>query len=251
MSGYRRLEIDACSHMGVVRKANEDMAIIGRTSVRDAECTHSYVIDAEPRSLVVAVMDGVGGHAGGGDASRRVGARLGAAVGLWSPDVTAEEMLAGLVQALSDAHRELGQLRADGERPPGTTCTAVAWSRAGVILAHAGDSRAYRIRDGILNQLTRDHSAASTEPNRRPALANCIGGGTDGVVEAEDLTTRLLAGDQIVIVTDGVLASVDGSPPDPDALLRALETGSRGAIDASLALGAPDNCTAVLVRLVE
>jgi protein phosphatase len=143
MAGTRKREFQTVgkTHVGHVREANED----------------SYLVADDLGLLVVA--DGMGGHAGGEIASslvvesmqreiRGIGAFAHAAPAL---------ALTAAIRAANDAVRTRGsaspQLRGMGS----TVVSALVIDRV-VHVAHAGDSRAYRIRKGDIERLTRDHS---------------------------------------------------------------------------------------------
>ena len=141
----------------------------------------------------------------------------------------------------------------------GTTLTAVLLSGDRALVAHVGDSRAYVVRDGGLERLTRDHTVvqslidegrltedeARSDPDR--ALLNRAL--APGSPAAPDLSVRpVLPGDRFVLTTDGVhsvleprqLAEVLLTPGTPDDVAGAVEA-------AVLAAGAPDNYGVVVV----
>lgn len=141
----------------------------------------------------------------------------------------------------------------------GTTLTALLLSGDRALVAHVGDSRAYAVRDGSLERLTRDHTVvqslidegrltddeARSDPDR--ALLNRAL--APGSPAAPDLSVRpALPGDRFVLTTDGVhsvleprhLAEVLLTPGTPDEVAAAVEA-------AVLAAGAPDNYGVVVV----
>lgn len=141
----------------------------------------------------------------------------------------------------------------------GTTLTALLLSGDRALVAHVGDSRAYVVRDGGLERLTRDHTVVQslidegrlTEDEARAdedrALLNRAL--APGSPAAPDLSVRpVLPGDRFVLTTDGVhsvleprhLAEVLVAPGTPDEVARAVE-------DAVVAAGAPDNYGVVVV----
>ncbi len=141
----------------------------------------------------------------------------------------------------------------------GTTLTALLLSGDRVLVAHVGDSRAYTVRNGSLERLTRDHTVvqslvdegrltedeARSDPDR--ALLNRAL--APGSPAAPDLSIRsALPGDRFVLTTDGVhsvleprvLAELLMTPGSPDEVAGAVES-------AVLAAGAPDNYAVVVV----
>ena len=143
----------------------------------------------------------------------------------------------------------------------GTTLTALLLAGDRALVAHVGDSRAYVVRDGSLERLTRDHTVvqslvdegrltedeARSDPDR--ALLNRAL--APGSPAAPDLSVRaVVPGDRFVLTTDGVhsvleprqLAEVLLAPGTPDDVAGAVES-------AVLAAGAPDNYGVVVVDL--
>lgn len=98
-----------------------------------------------------AVADGVGGRDAGGVASRVAVERLRAHPPPRSVD--------GLAEVVADVNAVIrAAARRDGAPGMGTTLVAATWVDGGMAILHIGDSRCYRLADGVLSQLTRDHS---------------------------------------------------------------------------------------------
>jgi len=121
----------------------------------------------------------------------------------------------------------------------GTRC-AIVW---------AGDSRVYRARGGRLEQLTKDHSVAAesgglTVPSN--VITRAIGGEEDLTLDV--FRERVKAGDRFLLCSDGLTRMV----PEPEIRAWMDHTDIRaavdGLIDATLAAGAPDNVTVVIVE---
>src|ERR1700685_1509163 len=124
------------SDVGLLREGNEDSAYAG------------------PRLLAVA--DGMGGHAAGEVASSLAIPAM--------PELHAEQtgadMLAALSSAVADANTRLQDMIAANPAVEGmgTTLTALLWSDGHAAVCHIGDSRGYLLRDGELYQITHDHT---------------------------------------------------------------------------------------------
>lgn len=239
------LRYAARSDVGLVRAANEDSGYAGS------------------RMLVVA--DGMGGHAAGELASATavaIFADLDVQDDLRPGD---DEILGVLAGAIDEAHDTLGEIA--GQYPEargmGTTITALAWLNTRVALAHIGDSRAYRLRDGMLTQLTHDHTYVQTlvdagqiTPDQAAVHArrNLLTRALDGVHEVDsDLSIiPVRAGDRFLLCSDGLhgvvsdadIAALLASPSDPTGVVGAL-------VDRALAAGAPDNVTALVADVLE
>lgn len=226
----------ARSDIGRVRENNEDAAL----------CLDH----------VVAVADGMGGHAGG-----EVAAAL--AITLIEAAFTGRSV-DELVAAVRAANRAIAE-RADtmaGLEGMGTTiCAAGAIADGQVAVVNVGDSRAYLFRDGELRQLTDDHSvtgelvrrgeltaAAAAEHPHRNVLTRALGVGS--TVDVDAALHDLHSGDRLLLCTDGLfneltadeITSVLGSTPDAAAAADAL-------VDIALAHGGHDNVTAVVADL--
>jgi protein phosphatase len=121
----------------------------------------------------------------------------------------------------------------------GSTC-AVLW---------AGDSRAYRLRNGGLEQLTRDHSFAALHGDEgvdSHAITRAVGG--EATLELDVIRDRVHPGDRFLLCSDGLTRMV---PADQLASLLAQADIGRAVeelIKATLAAGAPDNVTALVVE---
>src|SRR5512143_178002 len=131
------LRFAARSDVGLVRSNNQDSAYAG------------------PHLLVVA--DGMGGHAGGDVASSLAIAEL---AGLDGDSHGSDDVLEHLHEAVRAAHGQLLDRVAEEPRLSGMGTTVTALLRTGnrFALAHIGDSRGYMLRDGVLTQITQDHT---------------------------------------------------------------------------------------------
>jgi serine/threonine protein phosphatase PrpC len=114
----------------------------------------------------------------------------------------------------------------------------------------AGDSRAYRLREGRLERLTRDHSLAESgalaEGESSSAITRAVGG--EPTLALDVRRDRVRAGDRFLLCSDGLTRTLS------DGLIQELMTQEsiRGAVDdlikATLTAGAPDNVTVVIVE---
>jgi PPM family protein phosphatase len=202
---------------------------------------------------LVAVADGMGGHAAGEVASQRALEVLRAAV-------TQGDTLSAAVHAANAAvHQEAGaKVEREGM---GTTLVALLRRGSSYELVNVGDSRAYRIDEAGVRQLTRDHSFVAEaafsgqlsveEAERSPwrnAVTRAIG--TDALVEVDNFgpfeaSTR----HDVILCTDGVYRFVTA-----DDLRRIVSAAAqpadavRAIIDAALGAGSDDNLSVAIVR---
>jgi PPM family protein phosphatase len=218
---------------------------------------------------VFAVADGMGGHAAGEVASAIAIEALRADVvadhSIRHGDRRTAEMLAGAARKANSLILE--RARRDAETAGmGTTLTALAIvprDRSGVIV-HTGDSRAYRLRDTELLQLTHDQSWVQTlidagRLTEQEALSHPFRStleaalGTAAVPDLDTVQTGLTPGDLLLLCSDGLTATMDnrelrtrlvaGAASDLADLACALIAAANG-------YGGPDNITVVLARLL-
>ena len=213
----------------------------------------AYVVDPP----LFAVADGMGGARAG-----EVAAQLAAAVLRESPgdDGDPEQRVVALIQ---EANRQIYErARTDAEASGmGTTITAAMLGQDQVAIGHVGDSRAYRIRNGELEQLTEDHSLvadlmrsgrltpeeAETHP-QRSVITRALG--TDPEVDVDTLAVAAQPGDVFLLCSDG-LTTMIGDEEILQALRDSdtLEQAARTLVKAANRRGGDDNITVVLFRL--
>lgn len=218
-----------------------------------------------PDARVFAVADGMGGHAAGDVASQLAIRCLSDAFPRPpSPQIQPTTLSRRLLAAFEAANATL--LRYASEHPEcsgmGTTLTAVAALRAApqCVVAHVGDTRAYRLRNGTLAQLTADHTwvqqqvdAGMLSPLQArhhpwaPLLNRVLG--TPALGPADTYVVDATAGDTFLLCTDGLTGLVDDN--DLAALLArplSLEEHVRDLVAAANLRGGHDNITVVLLR---
>jgi PPM family protein phosphatase len=224
----------AGSDVGRARENNEDSAYAG--------------------PWLLAVADGMGGHVGGEIASSLAVHSL-AQVDAEVPKAKLVETLERAVLAANDAIARKVEAE-PGLQSMGTTCTAMLWSGTHTALAHIGDSRGYMLRDGVLYQITEDHTLEKMltgEDGAAPHLAHRLVRVLDGRPERKpDLLFREgLPGDRYLLCSDGLTDAADAEAlhqvltgeQDPEAAVGAL-------IDLANRNGGPDNITVVVADVV-
>jgi serine/threonine protein phosphatase PrpC len=237
------------THSGSRKPRNDDSLIIFASGPTGAEPlgergSHSL----ETHDLVYAISDGMGGGNAGDLASSLILQRMSemipetfkaAAAGLF-PD-----SLAHLSCTLRSVHEHINAAAEDSEDQRGMAATiALAWfTPENLYLANAGDSRIYLSRNGVLKQLTKDHTAAwsqwkrgeiseiqyRTHP-RRSALYEVIGGG-HATVCPYLAAVPYESGDRFLICSDGIIDglwerhlsdALASCPADPEPVVDAL-----------------------------
>jgi protein phosphatase len=213
-----------------------------------------------PESSVFVVADGMGGHRGGQHASRLAvetiasafsNRRFAAAPHEGLPLEASE--LARAVQMANTAIFEQSQRQKDLEGM-GTTLVAARFTgdRRRMYIAHVGDSRAYRVRDGVMKQITSDHTMADygvTGPEGSH-LSRAIGVWPTVPIDLIMLEPKL--GDLYLICSDGLTKMI---PETTIATQLLHEDDAKAAVDRLIffanAHGGKDNITVLLVRVVE
>jgi protein phosphatase len=234
------LRYAARSDVGLIRTNNEDAVYAG------------------PRLLAVA--DGMGGHAAGDVASAVTIATLAPL----DDDEPPADLLGALAGAIRQANEQLRlMMDADAELDGmGTTLTALLWSGSRVALAHIGDSRAYLLRDGELTQITADHTLVQRYVDagqldeadvavhpQRSVILRVLNGRPD---DEADLSVReVRAGDRYLLCSDGLSGVVS-----KETLHATLSSGDPqqtvdGLVELALRGGAPDNVTCIVCDVVE
>lgn len=218
-----------------------------------------------PHARIFAVADGMGGHAAGNIASRTAIDVLARAFERApSPRIGAATLARRLLGVFEDANHAILEHAAENRECAGmgTTLTALAPLAASeqCVIAHVGDSRAYRLRTGELTQLTRDHTwvqqqvdagmLTSAESRHHP-LASVLSRvlGTAAVGPADTLVVDAAPADVFLLCSDGLTTMLDDA--DVRMLLdRALplEDRARSLIEAANERGGLDNTTVVLLE---
>jgi serine/threonine protein phosphatase PrpC len=229
------------SDVGLLREGNEDSAYAG------------------PHLLAIA--DGMGGHAAGEVASS---VAISALAGL-DDDVPADHMLDALAAAVASANTTLHDMSVEDPSVEGmgTTLTALLWSGGTIAICHIGDSRAYLLRDGKLHQITRDHTLvqslvddgrlspaqAATHP-QRSLVMRALQSGTEAepdlsTIEAQAMDRFLLCSDGLsdVVSEDTLRSTLTLYADRDDAVTQLIELAIRG--------GGPDNITCIVADVVD
>jgi serine/threonine protein phosphatase PrpC len=224
------------SHVGRVRKVNEDR-----------------VLDCAERGLW-AVADGMGGHAAGDVAAEALVTSLKALTDAPTP------IDANAVQAvLAYTGRRLHARTAGGTRVSGSTVVTLHIDGAAGTLLWAGDSRAYRLRQGSLTRLSHDHSvvqelidAGALTPDmaeRHPkahVVTRALGAASDVEIDVRAIDVR--SGDLYLLCSDGLFRGA-GDPDLAGCGERPIEDMADALLERALADGGQDNISFVLIEI--
>lgn len=245
-AGSSALRVAQRSDVGRVRAENQD---------------HSAVKTAGDSRALLVVADGMGGHRGGATASRLATETLVQRLESLSMDDPAAQLRDAFLAANETILRQSQQ--SPDLRGMGTTCSALLVIDGRAWIGHVGDSRIYRVRNGVAEQLTADHSLvasmvregllseheAEVHP-RRNVLQRSVGVVADMEVDVSE-EFEVLPGDAFILCSDGLHGLVRS-----DEMVSGISTGSEEEVaerlvDLALQRGAPDNVTVVVGRVVE
>jgi len=208
-----------------------------------------------------AVADGMGGAQAG-----EIASRLAAAALRQPSDDESGDGRKRVVQLIQEANRRVYERSSEDEAVSGmgTTMTVALVEDTTVWIGHVGDSRAYRVRDGSLEQLTEDHSLvaelvrsgklspeeAEIHP-QRSVITRALG--TDPDVDVDVFSVSPEPGDLFMICSDGLTAMITD-----DAILEIMEDhredldrSAKRLVDAANRSGGEDNITVVLFEIVQ
>jgi protein phosphatase/serine/threonine-protein phosphatase Stp1 len=232
----------AVTHPGTKRGHNEDTFV------------------ARPDLGLWAVADGAGGHEAGEVASEMIATTLETIPGA----LTAEEMLAQVRMRISATHAALQECAARKGQGALVASTVVV-----LIVRHAhfaclwaGDSRAYLLRDSVLQRVSRDHSLvqelvdageldeAEAEGHPRANVITRAVGDPSETLDLDKVTGRVAPGDRFLLCSDGLSKVLDDA-----AIARVLnaapaEQAAEQLVAEALARHATDNVTAVVMEVL-
>ena len=226
---------------GLVRSANQD----------------SYYFDPEGRFFIVA--DGMGGHAGGEQASRIAAESIRNYLDShWKSSEKSDELLKTAIKEANNAIL-VDQVENPERQDMGTTAVIVVFRQKKVWRAHVGDSRLYRLREEDLAQLTEDHTwvgkamkagditaeQAKIHPWRH-VLSQCLG--RKDLLQIDIEPIELENGDRLILCSDGLTEEVDD--PEITSIMLESDTPEKAAlnlVEAAKNNGGSDNVTVIVV----
>lgn len=231
----------ARSDVGRIRSKNDDSAYAGRH--------------------LAVVADGMGGHAGGDVASAATVLDM---IHLDRPDYDGDAgtILADEIQTANSLLSELVHINPK-LAGMGTTVTALLLAEGKLHFAHIGDSRAYRLRDGVFEQISVDHTfvqrlidegrlkpeEAETHPHKNVLMR--VLGDVDASPELDLDTLEARPGDRWLLCSDGLNYvaghAVERTVKETPNLRECVET----LVELTLEAGSPDNVTVVMVEIAE
>ena len=272
-----RIDVAAVTHVGKVRERNEDGYLVCRIG-RYLERLSSNLPETEipPRTeesgLIMMVADGMGGMAAGEVASQTAIStvmRLIQRSPKWalnlsetgSREAEIHEMWERGKRYLEATHEVVRrQAAADPSlRGMGTTLTSAYSVGSDLFVIHVGDSRAYLIREGRVEKITRDHTMAqslvdmglmsegeASTHHMSHVLTRAVGGPGDEL-QGDMHAIEVAAGDRLLLCSDGLTKHVDSE--EIAEVLSGAESSQRACdrlLELALDYGASDNVTAIV-----
>jgi len=214
----------------------------------------------QQRGHLFVVADGMGAHAAGELASKLAVDHIPLTYGKH----TELEPAAALQQAIIEANLKINQKgQANSEfQGMGTTCSSLLLLPAGAVIGHVGDSRIYRLRGDVLDQMTFDHSlvwemrasgqipaGADTIHLPKNIITRSLGPNSEVQVDVEG-PLPVKAGDVYLLCSDGLTGPI--TDLELAAILKAMppDDAVRTLVDLANLRGGPDNITVIVVQVV-
>jgi len=242
----------AITHQGLLRSQNEDAhwvahSLDGKTGTESAS------------RYLFAVADGLGGHRGGAIASRMALQSVKEEFHRWQGG-PADRLVGRALQQANQKVFCVAQTDPELFHKMQTTLTVVALDRSSLTVGHVGDCRFYRVRNGRIELLTRDHTMANDllqlhlispeEASQHPGqhqLTRSVGG--EPFLKPDIVREQTLPGDTYLLCSDGLWSVL--TQEEIRTTLQENDTSSacEKLVRFALRGGAPDNITAIVFRI--
>ncbi|MDH3216704.1 MAG: Stp1/IreP family PP2C-type Ser/Thr phosphatase [Candidatus Krumholzibacteria bacterium] len=247
-----KLEAASLSDIGQVRQKNEDAT--GRYHPEDEK-------ELAEKGAIFVVADGMGGHRGGEIASELA---VETVISLYYAS-NEKEPTESLRECFAEANKRIldkstSEVDLFGM---GTTCTTMVLCSGEAFFAHVGDSRAYVLRDGELQQLTEDHSLvgemvrsgilsnedAQHHPKRN-VITRSLGTHVELRPDFPSTPYKLADGDVFVLCSDGLTSIVSDAEVRDILAANDPRTACRELVNIANAKGGKDNITVQVIKII-
>jgi serine/threonine protein phosphatase PrpC len=243
----------AITHRGLMRSQNEDSHGVAHSVIPKTPTTSAS-------RYLFAVADGLGGHRGGAIASKLALKIVKNEFHKWQGDDAPDRMVSQFMQKANQRVFCVAQTDPELFHKMQTTLTVVVLDRDTLTLGHIGDCRLYRLREGRIKILTRDHTMASdmlqmhlitpeqaSQHPGRHQLTRSVGG--EMFMNAEIQREQTLPGDTYLLCSDGLWSELS----EEEILTTMQENDVSAACEKlvrfALRGGAPDNVTAITFHI--
>jgi serine/threonine protein phosphatase PrpC len=259
--GRVRLRVAALSVVGPVRETNEDCVGWFDAAGLDlagtpGEAVRCVALDGPAVGLMMA--DGLGGH-GRGDLASRTATRI-VLQGLAAATRPGPGEVRAALEAANGALLA-GELDGATDRRPGpqTTATVLVFTGDSVQVANVGDTRLYRMRDDVVELLTKDHSQAAEllrmkvitlhQARRHPGrhlLTRSVG--ADLTLRVDSVGRAVYLGDTYAVCTDGCWSGLEQEDFEA-AFSEDPAAGARRLVERAIEMGGDDNASVAIIRV--
>lgn len=245
------LDCAAISDVGMRRVNNEDSYAVALASNQ---------ADWEQKGHLFLVADGMGFHAAGELASKLAADNVPLSYQKYS-GMPVPQALAKAVQDANEVIRRRGD-SSEEFRGMGTTCTTMVLAPQGVVAAHVGDSRCYRLRGAAFEQLTFDHSmvwdmwaSGSMTPEQvqqfvpKNIITRAMGRDWNVQVDVEGPFPAQI-GDVYLLCSDGLSGQIADKELGAILMCLGAQQAARLMVDLANLRGGPDNITLIVARVL-
>lgn len=246
------MDVSSLSDIGMRRTSNQDNFCVWQAPTLE---------QWESRGHLFVVADGMGAHAAGELASKIAVDNIPHLFNKYASIPSPEALRKALQDANAEIHRR-GQANEDFHNM-GTTCSSLLLTREGAWAGHVGDSRVYRLRGTMLEQLTFDHSlvwemrqqgsydesdSASGARIPKNVITRSLGPYPDVKVDLEG-PFDVQQGDIFMLCSDGLTGQIEDA--ELGAIMHALSPAeaTRVLVDLANLRGGPDNITLIVIRI--
>ena len=247
------IKVSLNSNIGCVRQKNEDIILFNRQFYQNQ--SFSTTVETSVDSPLMAIVcDGMGGHKGGEFASQIASDSFLDFINMLPKGLTADDITAHLNQWAQDTHNVIN---AKGIAMPeykgmGTTLVGIFTYDGHTFWVNCGDSRLYRFRDGILKQISTDHSWQELYHDKSlpsNVIYNSLGGGGDKVfIDVHEMTGKIFNGDKFIVCSDGL--SDMQTDTEIETIMLSPDYSADKLVEAAREAGGLDNVSVILVEYV-
>ncbi|GHT52771.1 serine/threonine phosphatase stp [Bacteroidia bacterium] len=246
------LKTDLNCNIGSVRQNNEDMILLAGELFRDKAQKMDFE-PAENARMAAIVADGMGGHNGGEFASEMATLLFDDFIKELPAGLNEAEIASQLSQWCENTHRVIVNKSNESEEYEGmgTTFCGLLFYEKMTFALNIGDSRLYRFRNGILKQISTDHSMRQlTGDNSLPSnqIYNSLGAGDSAFIDVKDLSEQLFNDDLFLVCSDGLCDMI--SDEEIEQIL-ANEPSADKLVEAAKQAGGKDNVSVLLLKIKE
>ena len=247
-----QLKIIAVSDKGCVQERNEDMILISNDIFRDG-CKEILIdLNNENKKFFVAVADGMGGHNAGKVASEMVLRNMNEKINGLEMNLTEKDLSLKISEWVKEIHLDiLNEGNKDiNKKGMGSTLIGALFYNNKIYYLNVGDSRLYRLRNGYLMQISKDHSLREITGNKDIAsniIINSFGGGEKIFVDFASIGSKIFNDDILLLCSDGL--SDELNDEEIEETLGNKENAVDELLKKAKNKGGKDNISIILVYL--